>query len=266
MNKKKIQQKKQSNEKQILIEVKKVVKEFKNGNEKTRILNGVDLEIYKGDFTVIMGPSGSGKSTLMYCISGMDRITEGEVLYDGNCLSKYKEKQIAALRRGEFGFVFQQMHLVSNLTLFENVAVPGYLSADKSNQEINARAEKLLESVNLKDRMKHLPSQVSGGEQQRAAIARAMIHEPALLFADEPTGALNRKNTEEVLKLFTEINQQGQSILMVTHDVHVAARASRIIYIEDGAVVGELNMDFYQEDKEKEREAKINEWLVSLSW
>lgn len=266
MKNKKNQDKVQSKEKKKLIEVKKVVKEFKNGSETTKILNGVNLDIYKGDFTVIMGPSGSGKSTLMYCISGMDRVTDGEVWYDGNCISKYKEKQIATLRRGEFGFVFQQMHLVSNLTLFENVAVPGYLSTDKSNKEVNERAEQLLESVNLKERMKHLPSQVSGGEQQRAAIARAMIHEPALLFADEPTGALNRKNTEEVLKLFTEINREGQSILMVTHDVHVATRASRIIYIEDGAVVGELSLDFYEEDKEKEREVKINEWLVSLSW
>ncbi len=248
------------------IVVKDLVKQFKNGNEVTSVLNGINLEIYKNDFTVIMGPSGSGKSTLLYCISGMDSITDGEVIYNDERISKYKEKQIAMLRRGDFGFVFQQMHLVSNLTLFENVAVPGYLKGGTTNAEVNKRAKELLETVGLKERMKHLPSQVSGGEQQRAAIARALIHSPNLIFADEPTGALNRKNTEEVLKLFTQINNYGQSILMVTHDVHVASRATRIIYIEDGAVVGEMNLSPYSEEQEKEREAEINEWLMSLSW
>ncbi|WP_242631589.1 ABC transporter ATP-binding protein [Sedimentibacter sp. zth1] len=190
------------------------------------------MEIYAGDFTTIMGPSGSGKSTLLYCISGMDKLTEGEVLYNNECISKYSEKKMALLRRGDFGFVFQQIHLVSNLTLFENVAVPGYLNSSKTNLQINKRAEKLLTSVNLKDRMKHLPSQVSGGEQQRAAVARALINEPKLLFADKPTGALNRKNTEEVLELFSKINDAGQSILMVTHDVRIASRATEIIKLQ----------------------------------
>lgn len=256
----------QSDKKKTLLQVKNVVKEFKNGNEVTRILNGINLEIYKGEFTVIMGPSGSGKSTLMYCISGMDKVTDGDVLYNGECISNDNEKKVAKLRRGEFGFVFQQMHLVSNLSLFENIAVPGYLNKNKSSAEINKRAEELLTTVNLKECMKHLPSQVSGGEQQRAAIARAMIHSPKLLFADEPTGALNRKNTEEVLKLFTQISKDGQSILMVTHDVRVAVRATRIIYLEDGQVVGELNLEPYQDNAEKERETKINKWLTSLSW
>lgn len=255
-----------NDENKTLLQIKNVIKEFRNGNDLTRILNGINLEIYKGDFTVIMGPSGSGKSTLMYCISGMDKVTDGEVLYNGECISKYNEKKVAKLRSGEFGFVFQQMHLVSNLNLFENVAVPGYLNKGKSNEEVNERAEELFVSVNLKERMKHLPSQVSGGEQQRAAIARAMINSPKLLFADEPTGALNRKNTEEVLKLFTQINRDGQSILMVTHDIRVAVRATRIIYLEDGQVVGELNLEPYDDNTEKEREAKINYWLTSLSW
>ena len=259
-------EKKKVEKKEVLIRVKGLEKEFKTGSEVTKILNGVDLDIYKGDFTVIMGPSGSGKSTLMYCISGMDRITGGEVIYDDKCISKYSEKKIAMLRRGEFGFVFQQMHLVSNLSLFENVAVSGYINQNKTTAEVNERAEKLLTNVNLKERMKHLPSQVSGGEQQRAAIARAMINEPKLLFADEPTGALNRRNTDEVLKLFTEISKDGQSILMVTHDVRVAVRATRIIYLEDGAIVGELNLEPYKEDAEKEREMQINTWLTSLSW
>lgn len=258
--------KRNENGKETLIKVKDLVKEFKTGGEVTRVLNGVNLDIYKNDFTVIMGPSGSGKSTLMYCISGMDSITDGEVIYNDECISKFKEKQIAMLRRGDFGFVFQQMHLVSNLSLFENVAVPGYLKVGRTNAEVNRRAEELLEKIGLKERMKHLPSQVSGGEQQRAAIARALIHSPNLIFADEPTGALNRKNTEEILKLFTQINNDGQSILMVTHDVHVATRATRVIYIEDGAVVGELNLPPYSEEKEKERETQINEWLMSLSW
>ena len=206
-------------------------KSFAHNGGQIHVLQHVDLEIRDKDFTVVMGASGSGKSTLLYALSGMDKATSGQVIFEGKDLVKMKEKELAGLRSHDFGFIFQQMHLISNLTLLENVSVPGYLNNGKSASEVKARAEKLLEQMGISDVKTHLPSQVSGGEQQRCAIARAIIHEPKLLFADEPTGALNRKNTKEVLDLLTELNRNGQSILMVTHDLRAALRASRLLYL-----------------------------------
>lgn len=196
----------------------------------------------------------------------MDRATAGQVMYDGADLVTMSEKGLAKLRHTDFGFIFQQMHLVSNLTLFENIAVPGYLNKNKSSAEVKDRAEKLLEQMNISHIKTHLPSQVSGGEQQRCAIARAVINSPKLLFADEPTGALNRRNTTEVLNLLTELNQSGQSILMVTHDMRAALRATRILYIEDGKIIGELPLPPYAPDEEKSRETQANAWLSSMEW
>lgn len=252
--------------KEILLTAKDLCKSFANNGGQNHVLDNVNLDIYKGDFTVIMGASGSGKSTLLYCLSGMDGITSGEVSFEEKVISRYKEKEMAMLRAREFGFVFQQMHLVSNLTLFENITVPGYLDKQKSSLDVKARAEKLLESVNIEKARDRLPSQVSGGEAQRAAIARAMISEPKLLFADEPTGALNRRNTDDVLKLLTRLNEEGQSILMVTHDVRAAIRANRLIYLEDGKICGEMSMPFYSEEEAKARETQVNAWLTSLEW
>ena len=226
----------------------------------------VDLDLYEGDFTVIMGASGSGKSTLLYSLSGMDRATAGSVTYGGEDIVTMKEKRLAKLRHTDFGFIFQQMHLVSNLTMFENVAVSGYLNKNKTAAEVKERVEELLEQMGISHIKTHLPSQVSGGEQQRCAIARAVINNPKLLFADEPTGALNRKNTKEVLNLLTKLNQSGQSILMVTHDMKAALRASRLLYIADGNIIGELSLPPYNPDDEKSREAQVNAWLNSMEW
>ncbi len=252
--------------KETILSAKDLCKSFANNGDQNHVLSNVNIEIYEKDFTVVMGASGSGKSTLLYCLSGMDSITAGKVLYQGNCISEYKEKQLAYLRRGEFGFVFQQMHLVSNLTIFENIAVPGYLNKSKKTAQVNERTDFLLELMCLKEVAKHLPSQVSGGEQQRAAIARAIISEPKLLFADEPTGALNRKNSNIVLDLLTQLNQDGQSILMVTHDIHAAIRADRVLYLEDGKIIGELKLRPFAAEEVKSREAQINAWLTSMSW
>lgn len=162
-----------------------------------------------------------------------------------------KAKDIAKLRRKDFGFVFQQSSLVSNLSLFENVAVSGYLCKGKSVKEVNKRTDELLKAVGVYEVKKHLPTQVSGGQQQRASIARALITSPSILFADEPTGALNSKSGQEVLDLLTVENRKGQSILMVTHDIKAAVRANRIIYIEDGRIVGELSLSPYEETERK---------------
>ncbi|MBO6141229.1 MAG: ABC transporter ATP-binding protein [Ruminococcus sp.] len=252
--------------KNAVLSAKALCKSFAHEGGQVHILSNVDLDIYEGDFTVIMGASGSGKSTMLYALSGMDRATSGQVLYKGKDIVKMKESELAALRRSDFGFIFQQMHLVSNLTLFENIAVPGYLNKAKAADDVNARADMLMEKMSIADVKTHLPSQVSGGQQQRCAIARAVINEPSLLFADEPTGALNRKNSNDVLDLLTSLNREGQSILMVTHDLRAALRATRILYLEDGKVIGELTLPPFEQQAEKSRETQVNAWLSSLEW
>ena len=252
--------------KKTILSAKKLCKSFAHNGGQIHILSHIDLDLYEGDFTVIMGASGSGKSTLLYALSGMDRATAGQVLYCGFDIATLKEKELAKLRYTDFGFIFQQMHLVSNLNLFENIAVSGYLNKNRSAAEVKKRANELLAQMGLSSVKTHLPSQVSGGEQQRCAIARAVINSPGLLFADEPTGALNRKNTTDVLNLLTDLNHLGQSILMVTHDMKAALRATRILYLEDGKIIGELSLPPYDPEDEKSRETQVNAWLSSLEW
>lgn len=252
--------------KNVILSAKGLCKSYAHNGGQNHILSHVDIEIYEGDFTVVMGASGSGKSTLLYALSGMDRATAGEVLYNGENLVQCKEKKLAELRHGDFGFIFQQMHLVSNLSLFENIVVPGYLNKQKNASEIKAYAYDLMEKMGISHIKSHLPSQVSGGEQQRCAIARAVINNPKLLFADEPTGALNRHNTTEVLNLLTELNRAGQSILMVTHDMRAALRASRILYLEDGKITGTLDLQPYDKAEEKSREKQVDAWLNAMEW
>lgn len=230
------------------------------------VLDGVDVDIYAGDFTVVMGPSGAGKSTLLYALSGMDGVTDGEVLFQSQRISGLPEKEMARLRACSFGFVFQQTHLVSNLTLFENVAVAGYVARQRPPQEVERRALALLDQMGVGNARDRYPAQVSGGEAQRAAIARAMVNEPGLLFADEPTGALNKASSQEVLDLLTALNQGGQSVLMVTHDVRAALRGSRVLYLEDGKLMDELTLEPYGPEQAMERETRLNAWLSALRW
>ncbi len=249
---------------EALLTAKEIVKTYPGAQEP--VLNRISAEIYLGDFTIIMGPSGAGKSTLLYALSGLDALSSGKVLYRDQELGTLSEKKLAELRSKEFGFVFQQTHLVSNLTLFENVAVAGYLEKGRSEKAVNERAESLLAQMHVEKAKDRLPSQASGGEAQRAAIARAMINRPGLLFADEPTGALNRKNSEEVMNLLTALNQEGQSILMVTHDVKAAIRGTRILYLEDGKILDEISLPSFDAQAEREREEKVSAWLTSMSW
>ena len=251
--------------KKTIISARDLCKSYVHNGVQNHVVNGMDLDVYEGDFTVIMGASGSGKSTTLYMLSGMDRVTSGQIIFDGRDITKMKEKELTGLRHGKFGFVFQQMHLVSNLTIFENVTVPGYLNKETSAKETEERAEKLLKQMGIENIKTHLPSQCSGGEQQWCAIARAAINTPEMLFADEPTGALNKQNSIEVLNLLTELNKKGQSILMVTHDPRAALRGGRIIYIEDGKAIGELELTPYGGD-DKGREAQVNAWLTSMGW
>lgn len=245
---------------------KGISKTYKQNGRETQILTGIDMEVYEGDFTVIMGSSGAGKSTLLYALSGMDAITGGSVTFKGQEISKLSEKKKAQLRANEFGFIFQQTHLVSNLTLFENIAVAGYAAKAGSTKEIQRKTDMLLLKMHAEDAKDRLPSQVSGGETQRAAIARAMIGKPGLLFADEPTDALNKANSEEVMNLLTELNRDGQSILMVTHDARAALRGNRILYLEDGKILDECNLSPYGQEQLKDRGNKVLNWLSKLGW
>lgn len=251
--------------KEVLLKGKGLCKTFPQGNGRNTVLDRLDVEIYRGDFTVIMGASGAGKSTLLYALSGMDSVTGGEVLYKGQPVSRLSEQKMAALRGREFGFVFQQTHLVSNLTLLENVVVAGYLAGKEPAQTVRARAEHLLCQMGVEEAKDRLPANVSGGEAQRATIARAMIGGPGILFADEPTGALNRQSSREVLDLLTGLNREGQTVLMVTHDTQAAVRGNRVLYLEDGKILDELSLLPY-EKPDREREERVNEWLSSLRW
>ena len=249
-----------------ILQGEKITKIFHQGKAEAKVLDGIDIKIYEKDFTVIMGPSGAGKSTLLYSLSGMDPLTAGHVFYKDKEISGLSENQMARLRAEEFGFVFQQTHLVSNLTLLENVLVAGYVGRKDSAEKVKERAKNLLQQMDVEEAKDRLPAQVSGGEAQRAAIARAMIGRPGLLFADEPTGALNQANTREVLGLLTDLNREGQSILMVTHDLRAASRGNRILYLEDGKVCDELSLEPYNEMEEKQREREVSQWLSGLRW
>ena len=228
------------------------------------VLHKIDVDLYAGDFTVVMGASGSGKSTLLYMLSGMDRVSAGQIIYRGKDITNSSEKELTGLRSKDFGFVFQRTHLISNLTLCENIQMAGLIGA-LSDEETKTRADALITRMNLEGAKDRLPSQVSGGEAQRAAVARTVINKPSILFADEPTGALNKANSEEVLNLLSSLHSDGQSVLLVTHDKDATLRGNRVLYLEDGEIIGELNLPVY-DGKDRSREEKLSAWLEGLGW
>ncbi len=245
-----------------LITAQKIIKKFGDHT----VLSGLDLEIRKGDFTVVMGTSGSGKSTLLYCLSGMDEITEGSVLFEGNDISKMSERELEDIRGSKLGFVFQDANLVSNLTVRENIMISAFQAVNNkkvADKKVVKEVDELLGDMGLSEIMNHFPSEISCGEAQRAAIARAAIKHPEIMFADEPTGALNRSNTEEVLKLLIDLNREGQTILMVTHSKEAALCGNRVIYLEDGQIKNEINLYGLSSD---EKESRLDAWLKELRW
>lgn len=256
------------NNKRSIIATKNLTKSFKNDKNVNLVLHNVNVDIYEKDFTVIMGSSGSGKSTLIYCLSGMDKATSGEVILDNHYqLHAMKENDLIKMRRKEVGFIFQQMHLVQNMTVIENIVVAGYLLKNQSSNAIHNHARNLLKKFGISELEKRYPTQISGGEQQRVAIARALINSPAIVFADEPTGALNSTSSNEVLDVLTKCSNDGQSIVMVTHDIKAAMRANRIIYLKDGSIISELELSTYDtESATANRENKIQKWLTELGW
>lgn len=251
--------------KEILISAKNLKKEFRMGDTSQMIFENLSLDIYKGDFTVIMGASGAGKSTLMYSLSGMDRPTEGSIIFSDKEITKYNDDKLAIFRRESCGFVFQQIYLLEKMSLMDNVLTAGALGKN-SKKEVIQRAKELFELVNIPAvTQKKFSTQVSGGEAQRAGIVRAIINNPKVVFADEPTGALNSHNSEAVLNVFTKIHNEGQSIIMVTHDKKTALRGNRVLYIKDGQIFGDCSLENYRE-ADKEREQKLDKFLAEMGW
>ena len=243
-----------------IISTKSLVKTFSNNGVTQTIINNLDLEIYENDFTIIMGSSGAGKSTLMYSLSGMDMPTSGTIEFCGEDITKMNADKLAIFRRKNCGFVFQQIYMLDKMSLLDNALTAGLL-VNKNKKEVIKRAKELFNKVNLPETtIRKTVNQVSGGEAQRAGIVRAAINKPACLFADEPTGALNSENSKAVLDVFTNLNNDGQSIIMVTHDKRSALRGNRIIYLKDGKICGELRLDKYESDSE-ERNLKLDNFL-----
>ncbi len=249
-----------------ILRTEKLCKSFSNGAAQQHVIKNLDLEIMDGDFTVIMGASGSGKSTLLYALSGMDKPTFGKVFFGDTEISGYTNDQLAVFRRKNCGFVFQNIYLLENQSVLDNV-LTGAFAVQKNFPELIKRVKELLAKVGLDEKMqKKYPNQLSGGEAQRVGIVRAVINEPKIIFADEPTGSLNSAAGNDVLDIFTGVHENGQSIVMVTHDIKTALRGTRVIYLRDGKAVGEHRMAKYGGDDLKERREKLTVFLDEMGW
>ncbi len=218
-----------------ILTMRGIVKQYQVGGEVSTVLKGIDLDVKEGEFLAVLGPSGSGKSTLMNIIGCLDVPTAGEYVLDGRKIGKQDEKTLAKIRNREIGFIFQSFFLMQRQTALQNVKLP-MIYADVPEREQNARAEEMLRRVGLLEKKDYYPNQLSGGQQQRVAIARAMCNNPAILLADEPTGALDQKTGRQVMELFHEINEEGRTIIMITHDAGIASHAKRIVRILDGNI------------------------------
>ena len=250
---------------EVIIKTEKLSKSFSVGGKQQHVIKNLDLEIYKGDFTVIMGSSGAGKSTLLYALSGMDKPTLGKITYAGEEITGLNDDRLAIFRRKHCGFVFQQIHLVDSMSIMDNAISAGMLTGQKQ-KDLKKKALDLFERVGISEDMtRKFPAQLSGGEAQRGAMVRALINDPDVVFADEPTGALNSAGVKAVLDVLTDINNSGQTVLMVTHDVKSARRADRIIYLKDGGVMGELRLGKYVSE-DKDRHEKIRRFLEEMGW
>ncbi len=222
-----------------MIEMKNVSKIYNMGKEKVIALDDVSLKINKGEFVAIVGPSGSGKSTLMHIVGGLDSPTNGDIFIEGNDISKLKDKKLSKYRNEKIGFVFQAFNLENSQTALENVMMP-LIFAGVSKKERKERAKKALEIVGLSNLEKHKPNEMSGGQRQRVSIARALVNNPQIVFADEPTGNLDSKSGESIMNLFHEINNKGFTVIMVTHNPEEAKRAKRVIEIKDGRIISDI--------------------------
>ena len=251
------------------LKVKDLCKTYIVNKRQNNVLRNVNLEVQEGEMAAIMGPSGSGKSTLLYAVSGMDGITSGKVDFFGKDISSLKAEEMSNLRLNEMGFIFQQMYMLKNLTVLDNIILPACQSdkIKESKKETVERGQDLMRKLGIIKIADNDINEVSGGQLQRACICRSMINKPNMIFADEPTGALNRTSSDEVMDELTKINEEGTTIMLVTHDVKVAAKCSRVIYFVDGNIKGEYHFD--GEDAKaslRERERTLSNWLMEMGW
>lgn len=251
-----------------ILEVKDLCKTYIIEKRQNHVLKNVNFSVEEGEMVAIMGPSGSGKSTLLYSVSGMDKATSGTVIFDGRDITSLGEKEMADVRLDEMGFIFQQMYMMKNLTILDNILLPAMESKKEgiTKEEKVKRGEELMRKLGIIETADHDINEVSGGQLQRACICRSMINDPKIIFADEPTGALNRTSSKEVIDELVRLNEEGTTVLMVTHDAKVAARCSRVLYIVDGNIQGEYdNTDDGTKDQ-KQRERALNTWLMDQGW
>lgn len=250
-----------------VLESRELCKTYIVNGYSNNVLQNIDFKLNEGEFTAIMGPSGSGKSTLLYTLSGMDKMTSGNVIFDGEDMADLNTKQLTSLRLHKMGFVFQQMYMLKKLCIMDNIILPGYQAGSKSKDEVNGRARKLMHNLGIDDIATNEICEVSGGQLQRACLCRALINSPKILFADEPTGALNSKASAEVMAELRKANSEGTTILMVTHSEKVAASSDRIVYLVDGNIKGELNLGKQTDESETvTRERRLKNWLDEMGW
>lgn len=252
-----------------IVEVKDLCKTYIVNKRQNNVLKNINFTIGEGEMVAVMGPSGSGKSTLLYTVSGMDDLTAGEVRFCGKNIGKMGERELADLRLDEMGFIFQQMYMLKNLTVFDNIILPA-VQSDKNTEtrkETALRGQDLMRKLGIIDIADNDINEVSGGQLQRACICRSLINNPKMIFADEPTGALNRTSSDEVMEELAKLNNDGITIMLVTHDVKVAARCERVLYIIDGNIRDEYNLGKCENASQmRERERTLNNWLIELGW
>ncbi len=249
-----------------LLKVKDLCKTYIADKRQNNVLRNISFEIEKGDMVAIMGPSGSGKSTLLYTVSGMDKSTSGSIVYNGRDITEMKQDELAAVRLDEMGFIFQQMYMMKNLTILDNILLPAFESrkGKESKEQKVERAKALMKKLAISEIADNDINEVSGGQLQRACICRSMINNPGILFADEPTGALNRSTSREVMDEIVRLNDSGTTVMMVTHDAGIAAKCKRVLYLVDGTIKGEYITD--NNLTQTERERSLNNWLMDLGW
>lgn len=252
-----------------ILEVKNLCKTYIVNKRQNNVLKNIDFHVEEGEMLAVMGPSGSGKSTLLYTVSGMDGATAGEVFFCGKNIASMKEKELAGIRLDEMGFIFQQMYMLKNLTVLDNIILPSCQSGKikESRKETLWRGQSLMKKLDIIDIADNDINEVSGGQLQRACICRSMINQPKMIFADEPTGALNRTASDEVMDNLAQLNSEGTTVMLVTHDVKVAARCSRVIYLVDGNIKGEYPLgELTSSAGLRDRERLLNNWLLELGW
>ena len=253
---------------EYILEVKNLCKTYITNKRQNNVLKNVNFTVSPGEMVAVMGPSGSGKSTLLYAVSGMDSITAGQVDFCRRNIAQLNPKELADLRLNEMGFIFQQMYMLKNLTILDNIILPACQSQKlaESRRDTVKRGQDLMRKLGIIEIAENDINEVSGGQLQRACICRSMINKPRMIFADEPTGALNRTSSEEVMEELAKINGEGTTIMLVTHDVKVAAKCTRVLYIVDGNIKGEYNLDRYTSSRLRERERALNNWLMEMGW